>query len=233
MFLDSGIAERFTLSRQKAFYVIRDGLSPLLVKEICNGVRNSTSTFTLMFDETTIKQKKQMDVLLRYFSETTNLVETRSLLPFFFARAPADFVVGKFQDLQNDKEYIIPWDKLFNISSDGPNINKSIWQLLNDSLTSRNFHGLLEFSPCTLYKIHNAFPKGIVILEKDVEGLVFDLHQWFKNAPCKEEDSVKLADIGIHEYLFFRHLSTKWLTLSPALEKILARSSDTKTYFLR
>ena len=92
-----------------------------------------------MFDETTIKQKKQMDVLLRYFSETTNLVETRSLLPFFFARAPADFVVGKFQDLQNGKEYIIPWERLFNISSDGPNINKSIWQLLSDSLTSREF----------------------------------------------------------------------------------------------
>ena len=113
----------------------------MLVKEICNGVRNSTSTFTLMFDETTIKQKKQMDVLLRYFSETTNLVETRYLylLSYFFARAPADFVVGKFQDLQNDKEYNTPWERLFNISSDGPNINKSIWQLLSDSLTSREF----------------------------------------------------------------------------------------------
>ena len=51
---------------------------------------------------------------------------------FFFASAPADFVVEKFQDLQNDKEYSIPSDRLFNISLDGPNINKSIWKLLND-----------------------------------------------------------------------------------------------------
>ena len=233
MFHDSRIVERFTLSRQKASYVIRDGLSPLLVREIYNYVRNSTSTFTLMFDETTTKQnKKQMDVLLRYFSKTPNLVETRYLLPFFFTRAPADFVVETFQDLQNDKEYNLRWDRLFNISSDGPNINKSIWQLLNDSLTSRNFHGLLEFNPCTLRKIHNAFHKGIVILEQYVEGLVFDLHQWFKYAPCKEEDFVKLDDITIHESLFLRHLSTRWLTLSPAPEKILARWSDTKTHFL-
>ena len=89
-----------------------------------------------MFDETTTKQKKkQIDVLLRYFSETTNLVETKYLLSFFFARVLADFVVEKFQDLQNYKEYNIPWDRLFNIFSDGPNNNKSIWQLLNDSLT--------------------------------------------------------------------------------------------------
>ena len=47
---------------------------------------------------------------------------------FFFASAPADFVVEKFQDLQNDKEYNIPSDRLL----DGPNINKSIWKLLND-----------------------------------------------------------------------------------------------------
>ena len=118
MLHDSGIVERFTLFRQKASYVIRDGLSPLLVREIC---------YTLMFDEITTKQnKKQMDVLLRYFSKTPNLVETRYLLSFFFTRAPADFVVEKFQDLQNDKEYNIRWDRLFNISSDGPNINKSI-----------------------------------------------------------------------------------------------------------
>ena len=85
MFLDSGIAERFTLSRQKTSYVICDGLSPLLSNEICNDVGNSMSTFILMFDETTTKQnKKQKDILLRYFSETTNLVGSRCLLSFFW-----------------------------------------------------------------------------------------------------------------------------------------------------
>ena len=97
LFKDSGIAEWFTLSRQKNSYVIHDGLNPLLVKEICNDVRNSMSTF--MFDEITTKQnKKQMDVLLRYFSKTTNLVDRRYLLSSFFARTPVDFAVEKSQD---------------------------------------------------------------------------------------------------------------------------------------
>ena len=157
-FPDSGIAERFTLSRQKAAYVICDGLSPWLGKEICSDVQNSTTTFALMFDETkTIQNWKQMDVLLKYFFETTNLVETRYLLSFFLERTPADFVVEKFQDLQNDEEYNIPWDRLFSISSDGdPNINKSIWQLLNELCSEL----------CTLHKIHNAFHKGLLFWNK-------------------------------------------------------------------
>ena len=60
------IAELFTLSRETAFYVICDGWSSWLVKQICSDVRNSTSTFTFMFDETTTKQNnKQMNMLLR------------------------------------------------------------------------------------------------------------------------------------------------------------------------
>ena len=108
--------------------------------------------------------------------------------------------------MQNDKEYNISSHRLFNISLDGPNINESIWQLFNDSLTSSNIHGLLKYNSFILRKIHNAFPKGIVILEQVVEHLASDLHQ-FKNAPCREDDFVKLADIGILAPLFLCHLS--------------------------
>ena len=39
----------------KRLFVIRDELNPLLTLEICHDIRNSTSTFTLMFDETITK----------------------------------------------------------------------------------------------------------------------------------------------------------------------------------
>ena len=51
--------------------------------------------------------------------------------------------------------------------------------------------------------------KQIFFLEQDIKGLAFDLHQWFKNAPCKEEYFVKLANTVIHESLFLRHLFTR------------------------
>ena len=71
---------------KRLFYVIRDGLSLLLAKETCNDVQNSTSTFLLMFDESMTKQKRKQLDMLRHFSKTTNLVETRYLLPFLWKR---------------------------------------------------------------------------------------------------------------------------------------------------
>ena len=44
-----------------------------------------------MFDETTTQQnKKQMDVLIRFWDEDQNLVVTRYLSSLFFARATAE-----------------------------------------------------------------------------------------------------------------------------------------------
>ena len=41
----------------------------------------------------------------------------------------------------NDNEkYNLPWGCLFNISTDGPNINKAIWRLLNEKLCSNDFN---------------------------------------------------------------------------------------------
>ena len=107
----------------------------------------------------------------------------------------------------------------FVVSSDGPNINKSIYAQLNGKLKERGRKALLPFQPCTLHVVHNGFNKGILALNEDVSQLSFDLHSWFKNQPCNDEDfrslveSTKLAN----EFLFL-DVSTRWLTLSASLK---------------
>ena len=82
--------------------------------------------------------------------------------------------------LQHNEKNNLPWGCLFNISTDGPNINKSIWKLLNEEFCSNGFNGLLPFISCTLHTVHNAFRKAIMVLGEDAKQLVFDLHAWFK-----------------------------------------------------
>ena len=83
--------------------------------------------------------------------------------------------------------------------------------------------------------MHTAFQKGISIYGEDCEQLAFDLNQWFKISPCKQEDFRNLSDdVKIEEEaLFLRHVDSRWLTLAPALERILKRWEDAKDYFLR
>ena len=48
-----------------------DGIQPLVVKMLVDDLCKSEAAITLMFDETTTVQvKKQMDILVRYWSES-------------------------------------------------------------------------------------------------------------------------------------------------------------------
>ena len=183
MFPDSNIANLITMSRSKISYILQDGLgSSLLLSWLCDNISKSTGCYTLMFDETTTKQnKKQMDLLIRYFDETEEKFVTKFLGCVMFCRATADDICNLFIKLHDDNIYDLPWGKLFNISADGQNIKKTIWRKFQELLQERNYKGLLDFISCTLHTMHNAFRKEISShqLGEVVEQLAFDLHAWF------------------------------------------------------
>ena len=180
MFADSPIAQGFNLGRSKISYVLPDGFAPLLLKQICDEVRKSNSGFTLMFDETTnAKVEKQMEILIRYCSEKGEM-QTKYLTSFMFGRATAEVITDFLLSLMHDKDINLPWEKCFNISSDGPNINKKTWRLLNEELRKTGHPGLLPLFTCNMHVTHNGFHKGILVYGDDCEQLAFDLHAWFK-----------------------------------------------------
>ena len=105
----------------------------------------------LLFDETTtVQNKKQMDVLVRFWSEDNQKIETRCIESFFSGRAPADTIVNYLEKMMlgNSKDI---WNRLYNISSDGPAINKKIHRVLDSSLKSGGHKGLIPFLGCTLH----------------------------------------------------------------------------------
>ena len=69
------VTEGFTLGRSKASYLISDSLGPILTKHLMKEISSTDSAFTLMYDETKTKQvRKQMDILVRFWSETKEKV---------------------------------------------------------------------------------------------------------------------------------------------------------------
>ena len=138
------------------------------------------------------------------------------------------------------EECSVPAEKFANISTDGPNINKSLHKKLDSKLKESYLHpGLLPFNPWNLHKCHNAFHKGTTVYGKDSENLSFELCAWFKISSCKREDFFQVAfELQSMEYfsknkaLFYRHVEARWLTLVPAVEKVLERLEVSKGYFL-
>ena len=65
------------------------------------------------------------------------------------------------------------------------------------------------------------------------EELALDLFYWLKSSPSHREDYVRvLSDLGLDDELFIRHVQCRWLTLLPALDRIVKSWEAVKKYFL-
>ena len=104
MFPDLDVAKKMTMSRTKASYSITNGLSDLIMEGVCKEVQSTEGGFTLMFDETTTAQgKKQMDLLICFFSEARQVVVTKYVTSFFFGHATGEDLCKRFGDLLSQK----------------------------------------------------------------------------------------------------------------------------------
>ena len=185
-----------------------------------------------MFDETATNQnRKQLNVLKRYWSNERKQIVSKYFTSVFFGRPSGTDILSSI--LQAIKETGLPLDKLFNISSDGPNINKIVWRETNDTLKKEYFSGLIPQATSCLHIMLNAFCKGLNMYGEECEELALDMHYWFKNAPCKHVDLLKLEqemDMEIHQSLFLHHINSRWLTLLPAIERIIAQLTAAQKY---
>ena len=80
-FPDSEIAQQVAISKNKMSYLIGYGLGPYFIQQTVKELVDGNSYFTLQFDETVSAQtKKHMDLLIRYWSKTSNEVKVISYI---------------------------------------------------------------------------------------------------------------------------------------------------------
>jgi len=56
---------------------------------------------------------------------------------------------------------LITDNKLIVLSSDGPNVNAAMTNLVNKELTVSYLLMMVDIGSCSLHKVHNAFAKGL------------------------------------------------------------------------
>ena len=90
MFPDSGIAQKFTLSPAKLAYTIVHGIAPYFSEQLLQSIQECPY-FVACFDEAlnAVAQKGQMDIVIRFWDGSTNLVATRYLMSVLLGHATA------------------------------------------------------------------------------------------------------------------------------------------------
>ncbi len=167
MFPDSHIAQDFQCGASKMAYLTTYGLAPYFEGNLLNDVTISQYGYTLHYDETTtVQTKKQMDLVIRYWSTKYERVVVHYIGSLFFGHADASTVSSKLLGFIADHK--IPLNMLLSLSSDGPNVNKAIEAQMNKQLTECKLPTLLYIMSCNLHKVHNSCGKGLAVFGKTV-----------------------------------------------------------------
>jgi hypothetical protein len=223
MFNSDIVAKDMQLSRSKVSYVIADGLGPHFMKELVKDINESKTPFVVEYDETTQAQiKKQLNIQIRYWSKMRNEVCVRFYKALMFGHAEGAKVASRIiETLQEDG---IQLQNLSCLSSDGPNVNKTIWTHVQKRLTDAGHNGLIQIGSCNIHVVHNAFRAALCQFGTDAEELAIDLHTFFKLSAARREDfsSVQL-DLELKEEFFVRHVTSRWLTFGRAVKRILSQ----------
>lgn len=155
-------------------YMFSDGTGPVFREEMVADLVLSGGSFSLQYDETTnVQVKKQMDLLLLYWSTEHNEVWCRYYKSLFFGHALGEVVTEAL--MKSMKFDNVSMSKMVALGSDGPNVNESIWKEMKKRMKEEGNNGLIDIGTCNVHVIHNSFAKGLSEYGGDVEQLAVDL----------------------------------------------------------
>ena len=160
-FPDSDIAKAVAIGQTKMSYVVGCGLGPYFKKLTVNNLVAGNSFFTLHFDETVTAQKmKQMDLLVRFWSDIHNEVKVKYLTSIMFGHAKAESVVTEIMKVLENLS--IPFKLMLSLGMDGPNVNKSILMKINQLKKEKGYPELVQCPcSCLIHVCHNSFRAGL------------------------------------------------------------------------
>ena len=217
---DSAIASKFNVQSQKLSYIISHGLGSYLKKKVVSDVKEA-NRFVLIFDEQTNKQnKKQLDMLVRYWSNEKQGVVNRYyksvMLGHAYAKTIRDVILESFATDGIDL------NKLLMLGRDNPNVNIALENLINTEMKKQG-GSLLQIGSCNIHVVHNAFKNGLTSSKWCIDGFCLDLYSWFKCSPARQEDFrsvIEEIDAVVEKTILYFAI-TRWVLLGKVVRRIL------------
>ena len=153
IFPDSKIVENVSCEKTKCTYVVCFGLAPYFKGLLSKSLRNVEHIVALL-DESFNKTSKhgQMDMHVYYWDNDHNYVATHYYYSEFMDKASVKDVFESFSACLSG----ISEGKLFPVFSDGPNVNLSFLELLEEDRNEKELSQLAHIRTCGLHTLKNS-----------------------------------------------------------------------------
>lgn len=221
----------FSMSTTKARYLICDAIAPYFRQEMMKDYKDSY--FSLCFDETcNAASKKELQVAIKYWSPIKEMIITTHLETFFIGKATAEDIYSKLNEAMDNAQ--LSRKRLLMLGCDGPNVNKAVTRLMNDSLILLGRRKLADIGTCNIHTVHNAFLKALMEFGESVSDFIFQIHNFFDGWPARWEEYEIIQDkLNLPNHRFIKHVSSRWLTMGPAAERVLEQWPAIIEYFTK
>ena len=153
MFPDSEITKQFKLRKTKCSYFINFAIAPAFKTNLTKEI-NMSPFYSFSFDESmdSVMQQCQMDVVIRYWNKTAGNVETRYYDSKFLSRPNAKQLLKNIENVAKN----FKTEKCLQLEMDGPCVNWSVLNMLNNKLEENIFSKTINIGSCSPHTVHGA-----------------------------------------------------------------------------
>jgi hypothetical protein len=232
IFKDSEIAKGVSLARTKCEAIVTGILGPLTVNIIKKELEN-VQFLGVQTDGSNHKDVKLFPVVIRYFNPIENGL-TRKLIDLTSvvdekAETISNLIINNLKELQCEEKC-----KAFG----GDNCNTNFGSVSHSgncnvySFLQKEF-GSIEGSGCSAHVLNNSIQHAVDSMDINIEQVLFKIYQYFSIYTVRVE-SLKgfcaFVEIEYRKMLSFS--KTRWLSLHPAINRVLEMFPALKSYFL-
>ncbi|KAL4104811.1 hypothetical protein QTP88_020087 [Uroleucon formosanum] len=231
LYPDSGIAKKLACGRTKAESIMTNVLGPkaesIVVSDLHEYI-NDKVYFSVATDTSNKGNRKMYPICVQYFSFTDG--RQTKLLDFFEESSETAEAICKSITSTSSK-HKLSMSSVSAFSADNTNANfgkhKSAYTLLH------NENNKLIKSGCLAHIVNNAFKHGLQKLEFDVETVVLKIYSHFSSSASRRENLKSFFDFAQVDWEeLVKHVPTRWLSLGPAIDKILKFYPALISYFI-
>ena len=219
--------------RTKAETLVREVLAPKAVRDVINVLLpvvpgQKPLPFCIQTDASNKGNRKMFPIAVQYFTPEDGV--NHKIIDF--VENPDETAEGIVSCIVQSLEKLgLSLNQVLAFSADNTNVNYGIHKSVYTKLC--NIQKDLLPGNCHAHIVHNTVKHALDKLSIDVENVVLKIYSFFSSSAKRREsleEFCEFCDVEFREML--RHVTTRWLSLNPAVSRILQSWTALKSYFI-
>lgn len=228
IFSDSKISKKIACGRTKAEALVENVLGPHSVELVLKELKEDSKPYSISTDASNKGNLKMYPVSVRFFSKENGV--TDRLIDFYedFDES-SDGISRKLLHVLDENG--LDTKNLVSYGADNASVNYGKHHSVFLSLKGKQPN--LFKANCNCHVLHNAAKHACKQLPYDVESLVIKVYNEFSSSAKRLEELKKCYEFVGEEFsVLLRHVPVRWLSLEPAIARLVECWKGVKTYFI-